>query len=237
MRKILLALSVLTMLTIAVSTATAQDQIDMAISAANSLTFTSTGTPNSSGWTLSFTPNPLTGQAFGVDALAPITGYYFISDTGVTITGTNTSYTPFLGGSTATWNISQNSALSFSICPTKAACGPSIALLTGSLQLLNMSQTVITGAPLSTAVFNSGLMANLTITGGSDASLITPQAQASITIDLPPTNLATLPSGSKLSGYVSSGEILPTPEPVSMALVGSGLVLLGALVRRRRSAH
>ena len=241
MRKILLAVSVLTLLTFAVSTATAQEEIalDGALSGHNSLTFTSTGTPNNSGWTLTFPGNPLIGVANGAPGtpLASLTGYYFISDTGVTITGTNTSYMLFPGGNTAIWNVTQNSPLSFTICPTSTACGPSTALLTGTLELVNLTQTVFTGAPYSTGVFNGGLTANLTITGGSDASLITPYAQASITIDLPPTNLATLPSKSTLTGTISSGEILPTPEPVSMALVGSGLILLGALVRRRRTSQ
>jgi hypothetical protein len=244
MRKILLALSVLTLLTFAVSTATAQEQIalDGALSGYNTLTFTSTGAPNSSGWTVTFPGGGLEGTATGqpgtpwFSALFPVS-YYFIGGAGVTITGTNTSYMLFPGGNSAIWNVTQSAPLSFSICPTSTACGPSTALLTGTLELVNLSQTVFTGAPYSTGVFNGGFAANLTITGGSDASLITPNAQASITFDLPPTNLATLAKGSALTGTVSSGEILSTPEPVSMGLVGSGLVLLGFLIRRRRTAQ
>jgi len=209
MRKILLALSVLVVFMIAVSTATAQNEVALGGSAVDSLTFTGNG---SSGWTLTFTPNPLTGSATGSGEMSPINGSYSITDSGVTITGTETS--------TDVWNVSQTGALGFSIG----------SLLTGTLQLLNLSQSGMTGT------FNYNLAANLTVTGGTDAGLVGNQANLGISIDFDSaTDLATIGTGTLL-GRISTGELDQTPEPMSMVLVGSGLILLGGLVRRRRKA-
>jgi hypothetical protein len=212
-RKALLALSVLALLMTVVSTATAQNQITLGGTAANSLTFTGEGSGN---WTLTFAGGTLTGTAFGTGTLNSGPDPYTISQSGVTITGT------YLGSDT--WSIAQSGSLAFCY----GGCGAS-ALLTGNLQLINLAQTDSTGT------FNDSLSANLTSLGGSLASLLGSGGVLSITIDFStPTNLASLTPGATLGANVSSGELFPSPEPASMVLVGSGLMLLGGFVQRRR---
>jgi hypothetical protein len=225
MKKTLLALFVLIVLTTAVRTATAQDEIALGGTSANSLTFTSTG---SGGWTLLFTPNPLDGPgatATGELGWSAISGYYAITQSG-TISGTLIS--SFGGG--GTWNITQSAPLGFSICSARCGSAGSTVLLTGNLQLVNLQQdggagvTNYSVTPTSDLLITGGTMAS--VVGGVGKNLI-----LSLTLDLS-KDLATY-SGTS-TGRVSSGEI--TSEPVSMALLGTGLVALGAFVRRRRAA-
>ncbi|MGH9665218.1 MAG: PEP-CTERM sorting domain-containing protein [Bryobacteraceae bacterium] len=112
------------------------------------------------------------------------------------------------------------------------------ALLTGNLNL----QTVVQVPNTLTAVFdhNSNTLTNL---GGSLAPLFGP---AGGIIDWTVafnggTDLSTLLSQTQggarqISGVMSSGEIVPTPEPGSLVLIGSGLVLAGGLLRKRNAA-
>ena len=223
MRKILLALSVLVAMTAAVSTATAQNQITLDGSS-NSMTFTGTGGGN---WTLSLPSVGLKDTGVGGGTLltpgcTPSTPCAFdiTQPTGVTITGTET------GTGSNVWNITQSGALDFSF-------GTGGSLLTGTLQLVDLTQTGATGS------FNDDLTVNLAITGGSVASILGPSAILDITIDFAKTKgvagvLGNLTSGQTLKANISDGELTPTAEPVSMVLVGSGLLLLGGFVRRRR---
>jgi len=213
MRKIFLVLAVLFVLATAASTATAQDQITLGATAANSMTFTGAGSGN---WTLAFTPDPLSGTAFGTGSLSSGPAPYSITQGSVTINGTEVDSTH--------WNISQSGSLSF----LYGTVG--LPLLTGNLQLVSLVQSGQIGT------FNDSLAANLAITGGSLATALTTNAILSITIDFTSaTSLATLGHGSTLGARISSGELFPAPEPVSMVLVGSGLILLGGLVRLRRT--
>ena len=213
MRKILLISLTVLSLMIAVSTARAQNQIDLGGTASGSITFTGAG---SGDWTMTFTPNPLTGGAFGTGIFTSIGPYSITDPGGVTITGTLTAPGSDL------WNIVQTGSLLFSY-------GAGGSLLTGNLQLVDLSQTGSIGT------FNDTLVANLVITGGTLASVFTPSGILQLVIDLPSgVNLSTLISGQLEYGYVSSGSIYPTPEPASMLLVGSGLVGLGYLARRRK---
>jgi len=206
-----------------VSTATAQNQITLDGSS-NSMTFTGTGGGN---WTLSLPSVGLKDTGVGGGTLltpgcTPSTPCAFdiTQPTGVTITGTET------GTGSNVWNITQSGALDFSF-------GTGGSLLTGTLQLVDLTQTGATGS------FNDDLTVNLAITGGSLASILGPSAILDITIDFAKTKgvagvLGNLTSGQTLKANISDGELTPTAEPVSMVLVGSGLLLLGGFVRRRR---
>ena len=227
MRRLLVVLSVVVFLTSAVSTATAQNQITLA-GTSNDMTFTGTGGGN---WTLSLpsAAGGLKDTAWGSGTLCTGPGcpssptiypFNIMQGAGVTITGTET------GPNSNVWNITQSAPLTFCF----DGCGAG-SLLTGTLELVSLVETGKTGT------FNDDLTANIVITGGSLASMLGPDAVLSITVDFASKaklRLATLTSGQTVAAKISDGELTPTAEPVSMVLVGSGLLLLGGFVRRRR---
>lgn len=104
--------------------------------------------------------------------------------------------------------------------------------LFGTLTLVSVDQSLN-----GTAEFNNNkIVGNFTPTGGTLAVYF-PHGTSTITIDisgqgnlvdlLAPTN------GGPLSGEVLTGQITGTPEPGSMALLGSGLLMIGGALRRR----
>jgi hypothetical protein len=219
MRRLLVVLSVLVFLTSAVSTATAQNTITLGGSTA-AVTFTGTGGGN---WTLSLGTLTGTAEGFGIFTSGPAP-YSITQAATTTITGTLTSKT----ATSATWSITQSAPLKFSY-------GTGGSLLTGNLELVNLSVSGKTGN------FDTTLEVDLTDLGGSLAPLFSSVgAKVQLTIQykgsgtllaaLEGLGTGTLSTGLALSG----GEILRTPEPASMLLVGAGLLVLGTLFRRRR---
>ena len=104
------------------------------------------------------------------------------------------------------------------------------SLLTGDLSLLNLLQAGKAG------VFNYTGNANLAITSGSLASMFT-SAGGVLDLTLKFRSNKQLSSifgtSGSLIGRISTGELITTPEPSSMLLLGSGLVALGGVLRSR----
>jgi hypothetical protein len=212
MRKLLVAVSVLVVLAIAVPTAIAQNQIALNGSS-NDMTFSGAGTTDGgSDWYLNM--NGVTGTANGSGEFAGDSGSYLFTQTGK-IKGTYEG--------SGVWGIS-GGALTLTIG----------SLLSGSLQLIDLSQNLVGGV---VGTFNDSLQANLTGLSGSLAKYFPKGAVLSISIDLDsPTSLVDLGMGTTTANISTAELDVPkiTPEPASMVLVGSGLLLLGGLVRRRR---
>ncbi|HET9783402.1 MAG TPA: PEP-CTERM sorting domain-containing protein [Terriglobales bacterium] len=116
------------------------------------------------------------------------------------------------------------------------ASGQTGTLLSGTLNLLNFTQA----SGSSQGSFNSNLAANLDLTGGLLANIFTASGGVlSLNVQFPTSvNISTL-VGTNLSLASSlsasgAGGISPTPEPGTLALVGAGLLILGAGLRLRR---
>lgn len=78
----------------------------------------------------------------------------------------------------------------------------------------------------------------VTITSTNDfASLFPPKIEGTIdyTVKLPPNSgFKPKPRGASVSGYISSGEVdSPVPEPGTLALLGTGILSLAGLIRRK----
>ena len=202
------------LLVLAAAPASAQTQITLGGSG-SCLTFSGTG-----GVNVTLAVVNCTGTANGEGALSAFSGTYLMNGGG-TIT-----LSP-LGGSS--WSVSQTSPIDF----TWENGG---TLLTGDLQLVQFDQFVATGG-----AFNLVFAVNLTVTGGSldgnewgaccgtlDMTILFDGAGGLIS-DLQYTY-------DDLTARISAGEVVPTPEPGTMALLGTGLVGLGGWLRRRKKA-
>jgi hypothetical protein len=210
MRKYL-TISALLMLALAVScmSVKAQSSVSLQLGTPGTLTFTAGSSPI-------LTVAATTGSAGGTGGLGAASSYALI--------GGPITLSP-LGGN------SYSAVGSLNIEVFSGATD----LLSGTLSFVDFFQGGKTGSS------NVGLETNLNITGGSfcaeTGSVCGPGAGfVTLTIGFP----TSAPITSGVSGRVFTGTIMPnspssvTPEPVSMLLFGTGLVVLGGTLRRRQ---
>jgi hypothetical protein len=215
MRRPWVVLSVLTLGVLFGSmTANAQTGIALSTSSTSGITFMSTG-----GGNLSMAAGVF-GTAAGLGGLLGTNGFYTLSGAPIVLT-LGPSFSPIFADYTA------SGTLNFEI--TSKAGGMGTDLLMGTLSLVDLAQTFTTG------MTNTSGVADMTITGGSlKGDYPGSTGIAKLTIDLAGLGFLPALSGAKSTKLGSATfDTLPTPEPWSMLLYGSGLVLIGFVLRRR----
>ena len=215
MKRILAVLFVLALaVTFGSMAANAQTGIALSTSSTSGITFMSTG-----GGNLSLAAGVF-GSAAGLGGLLGSTGFYSLSGAPIALT-LGPSFSPVFAEYTA------SGTLNFEITSMPGGLGTD--LLSGTLTLVDLIQAATTG------MTNTSGVADMTITGGSlkgDYPGLTGISQLNINL----AGLGFLPSlsgaqSTKLNG--ATLDALPTPEPWSMLLYGTGLVLIGFVLRRR----
>lgn len=212
MRKLLLLVCLLAALIALPAAAQTQITIDKPLPG-NPLIFTGDGSGNV---TLTLTNCcTITGTALSTGDLVS-QGFYTLD-----FTGSSPIQLTSVGGGIFT--VTQGGPIAFSYGTLPGGSD----LLTGDLQLVSIGQTGSVG------VFNQNLTANLTNLGGSLASAFGPPGGVfDITIRIASgVDLSTLEGSA--TANISSGELTPTPEPASLALLGGGLLSVGGFMRRK----
>jgi len=216
MRRPWVALSVLALaLLFGSMPASAQTGIALSTSSTSGITFTGTG-----GGNVSMAAG-LFGSAAGLGGLLGNTGYYTITGSEI-LTLVPPTVSPLFAQYTA------SGLLNFDITSQSGCMGT--VLLQGTLQLVNFVEAVGSG------VSNTSGTADITITDGAlKGSYSGLTGISKLNINFGSFFLPNLPLNGAMSTKLGSAtlETLPTPEPWTMLLYGSGLILIGFVLRRR----
>ncbi|HXM20951.1 MAG TPA: PEP-CTERM sorting domain-containing protein [Terriglobales bacterium] len=233
MKRLILALLATAIVACAVPPASAQTDIDLNTSLPGSgrVAFFATGGGN---FTLDMCShvtngvcigNNFSGTATGEGQLAGDNGFYTLTGGGVT--GTLTSAQNCI---VCTWSLS-GPAIGFDFYSGANKTGTD--WLNGSFQLVSMTQT----KNINGSSFNQFVTLNFTPTGGILKQYFTSGGFIKLNVEFTTAkSIETIPKGQGRFGWVFDGSVTPTPEPGTMALLGSGLLLVGGLLRRKFGA-
>ena len=193
--------------------ASAQTQITLGVSG-SCMTFTGTGGAN-----VTLAVVNCSGIAIGEGALSAFSGTYLMNGSG------NITLSPDGFGN---WDVTQANPINF----TWENGG---TLLTGDLELVHFTQVGEGGG-----AFNLVFAVNLTVTGGSldgnEWDTCCGTLVMLVDFDDGGGLIGELGYNEYLTASISAGEVVPTPEPGTMALLGTGLIGLGGWLRRRKKA-
>jgi len=213
-----------------VPSASAQSNIELGESTTQ-LEFLSTGSGNFNLFSCSKVTNgvctagPVQGDAKGQGQVAGYNGFYSISNStavaGILLNGVNCNV--------CQWSLSGSMSFNF----TTGKNGTGTDLLSGTFTLMSMTQT----KNIIGSAFNQALEVNFTPTGGTLYSFFV--NNPTIDLDLAFTtakSLANDPKGNMRFGWIVDGNVSATPEPGTMALLGSGFLLVGGYLRKKFGA-
>jgi len=202
------------------SSAMAQTQVTIGPSSTGTATFTGSGCPAASCLTVNL--GTFTGVAdLVIGGVSQTPGHYTLDISSFTVTSGNggATFTPTSVPATSTFSFTNGTdAFSGTVNVTEIADDTHSPRFVATLTITSCSGT----GDFCTSLWPkpSVVSMDFTITLGSNPVL------GSLW-----NNTATT-----TSGKVSSGEVLPAPEPVSMLLFGSGLLAVGAALRRRKGS-
>ena len=197
------------------ASAAAQTQITIGASAGTA-SFTESGCPSASCLTVNI--GTLTGNAFfELGGVPQANGTFTFNISSFTVTSANNgvTFTPTSSPATSTFSFTNGTdSFSGTIHLTLISDGTESPRFVGTLTIAASS------GPHAPTLWPVGSTVHTDFT---------------ISLGMNPV-LGDLWSGTSTStsGSLSSGQVLPSPEPTSMLLFGSGLLALGAALRRRK---
>jgi len=230
----MLTLLAATIVAFTVPSALAQSDIDLGQETTGTLAFVGTGGGN---FTLGLCDNlngskkcvsgdTVIGNAVGDGSFAGDNGFYILRGNALT-TGNFTGCV----GTTCSWTLSTAApGLSFEFRQFKNGGG--IDFLDGTLRMIAMSEVP------SGKVFLETFTLDLTVSGGILKQLFTDNhGNLVFNVQSQSTrSLQNLAAGGGIQGVLLNGDMSEAPEPGTLALLGSGFLLVGGYLRKKFTA-
>jgi len=225
----MLTLLAATIVAFTVTSALAQSDIDLGQASTGALAFVAQGGGNFSlGLCDNFNGarkcaggDTVIGKAAGDGVFAPSSGFYILQGSALQ-TGTFTG----CSAGVCNWTLS-GGGYSFEFNSKKNGSGTNF--LSGTLSMVSMTEVA------AGKVFNETITLELSgITGSLAALFADDHGQVVFNVQSQTTtSLANSPKGRGIEGILEDGTLSQAPEPGTMALLGSGFLLIGGFLRRK----